>query len=219
MGIRINKTIGYGMKFENDEDFNLIDLEHTERINELTSEGLKDIFKNELMTYRLNVEFCNLQEDKLIENLYNSMVHIYTNKEDLPSIPFIIVTSNSKDNHRHDDLIDYYEHDGVVTEPIFKDLPFGIYPHNGLFVDTRDLSPVKHGINLVKTINKLREKGLIKDIDEILKITQFSNYEEYQKYCRSKMDDFVYGFLKYIGLFKNEKDIYRLSPMIVTYWT
>lgn len=152
-----------------------------------------------------------------------------------PIGPVIFTLPSSKDWNRYDDIIDYVEcsidnKGSFDSVKFYKDdagQPAEIYPYVG-FVNRNTGKRVRFSqsdrwilTDILQKSKKVKNPSL-KHIDPDLE-TNFqkegiTNLIEWQRWIVPIIPDLIVNFCEFAKVFKNPLTIYRLKPMIYTYW-
>lgn len=226
MGIRIHKVLGYGLKhckFNKDPRFNEWVFSNNE------PENIKETIIKEYQQRKVDpTNICDFDDAYDLQYLTNT--GWFKDEKPVKSLDVydfikynqfaaekgrgsIIFTSPmNKDWYRYDDIIDYYDLDeqkGSVR--LIKD---GVYPMNASYIDRRTGERVKgyHGsLEMYKNHHNY--------IDDDIK-TKY-NVKSYNEFCVNivpVIPSLIVNFCNIFKVFKNPMMVYRLKPMILTYW-
>lgn len=246
MGIRIHKCIGYALLNVKYKKYNIIDDRFNEPniLNdyELLEEKMNiDSYSNWLTEQiteenRIDISFCNPKmwwekcdekEKRKKKNHFENSV--FWDSEFGDGNVLLIMDPNSPDWERYDDIIDYIEECELSRNNV-KKLSHGIYPHiigyydkkhdkiydNGEII-LRKLFAFIHEIeNYSKRTKKYKE--LIPHINDILYSIDFDDIEDFKENVIPKTPKSIEMLCKYLNLFKDEKTIELLRPIVYSYW-
>lgn len=248
MGIRIHKVLGYGMDdiknsiddprfnkdgylgdgiFEREDKFT--DAGFDEHIKKILDSDSNVTF-HELTT--MSIERRKAREKNTNDTSYNhkDSIHNHITHDDEYGLSNIIVFSPpywAKNWNRYDDLIDYY--DPMHSEPdgspkngyYLTNRP--IYPFEG-YNDCRSVPPTK--LNHIEHSVFVSARSAGNDdrpyaqamIDHAVEKMNFDNHEQMIEMVNPMIPRELVELLKYLKVFNDEADIYRLKPMIYWYW-
>ncbi len=231
MGIRIHKVLGYGFKycrFQNDPRFNpwVFDHGHTQHEEHL-NQKLIEFYEQKRATNEDKYEFDDFtdyqyltgtgwcKENGPAENLTaHDFIQSCEFDGERGAGPIIFTSPQNKDWYRYDDIIDYCEADDMDTK--VKIIQDGIYPLNCSYVDRRTGKRVKN------FIGKYRYKEAYSYSDGITeKFQQDYNVKSFNEYCVNivpVVPSLIVNFCNVFNVFKNPLTVYRLKPMLLTYW-
>lgn len=232
MGIRIHKRIGYGLNDVEAEELSITDsrfnpngyfmLDCEEQEEKYSIEGFIKYLeeahekeKDSLGYSMITFELMGIKESKKIRDIFD-MVR-WDGEFGLPNV--VLFQNHSKDWSRFDDIIDYCECDS--QENSVKLLKQGIYPYMGWM--NSDTGETKFKVD-DKTYEYLHVRQDINfgfnhyDLDKLLQMG-FSSIEEADKKVVPVVPEFIMYLCKYLEVFKDDKTIYQLRPMLYTYWS
>ena len=234
MGIRIHKKIGYGLidvqaddESINDDRFNLktgyFGLDMEKRENKYTFKGFikylqkqHDIEKNSDGFSMLTFELSSFKMNK-----FSSFRDILTYESEYASPNVILFQPPIKDWTRWDEIIDYMEHDGEDTGPLTRVFKRPIYPYEmWINSDTGETQfehkgKKYHYLHVRQAINF----GFDTYDDAAIKSMGFESMEEANLKVVPGIPEVVAHLCKYLKVFKDDKTIYQLKPLVYTYWS
>lgn len=249
MGIRINKRIGYainGLDY-NKEDCCLTDkrinplgylgreTDHEDREETWTVDGYLKFCKSRMNRWEFSLLQLGNERTKSRSEIYDL---IECDQEfDMPDVIMLSVLGYN-DWHRHDDIIDYVEHNqvhrGAINTITFLDS--AIWPYEG-YIDseTGEELGMRNG-------NVTNEKyQLVKEMWFSYRSAQFKNQKEKNRKLHEELANSyasrmgmsleealerytpyiptpIVLLAKYLCLFEDESTIWKLRPAIYTYW-
>lgn len=129
-----------------------------------------------------------------------------------------------KDWDRRDDPIDYVEEGfkfadtDTGTTNWYREIPGGIFPYSGSFMNAQTGEGLKDGITLWRC---LTWKGwdTMYDVDEVSKKFGFADAEDARQNLVPTVPECVKDLVKWGKLFTNDDVWKQLRPMIYTYWS
>jgi len=236
MGIRINKTLGYGIAdVKTNKDGEIIDKRFTKDFIKNkweVSEGFADWVKKYrkeaviMLTAFLGVDphHANFHLQILTNGSYGkdalegNVLH-YDSEFGLGNV-MLLTPPEGKEWHRHDDIIDYVESE--TAEPIYTDLFLekhrcGIYPYEGMMLipGRKNLIPKNNGTMASQDYNLLLGRWN-KDLPAYTKDKKLLKH--LKEDWVPKIPETVLLFSLYARMFVNPMTIYEFHPMIYTYW-
>jgi hypothetical protein len=230
MGIRIKKVLGYGFKhctFKDDPRFNdwVFDCNHDLHENPV-NQKLIDFYTEKQDPAKYTSEF-----DDAYDLQYLAGTGWHTDKGPAKELythdfiencafeyergkGFVLFTSPiNEDWYRYDDIIDYSDSENMDTK--IKKLKTGIFPLNSSYIDRRTGKRVK-------TINPSIYSMTHQYIDEISEdFKKEFNVKSLNELCVNivpLVPSVIVNFCNVFNVFKNPLTVYRLKPMVVTYW-
>ena len=225
MGIRVHKVLGYGFKhckFNKDIRFNewVFNNNEPENIKELLIQeysrqknlGNKDFDDCYDLQWLTNTGWFKDFKAPQSLNCYDFLKYSQFSSEKGRG-PIIFTSPLNKDWYRYDDIIDYYDCD--EQKDSVKMLRDGIYPRNASYIDRRTGKIVKTGYCGSLEIYKSCHNYLDDDIK-----TKY-NVKSYSEFCVNivpVIPSLIVNFCNIFKVFKNPMTVYRLKPMILTYW-
>lgn len=230
MGIRINKTLGWGVELSQEEYENIFNDEAYDVSLEKYLDFLKECEKKSegIDPLGISLEIAELQSGKIafkdstgfdvIESTGN-----VSSEED--KIAVIIIPVSLKDEwHRYDNSIDYLEAEGM--EPQVKYLPYGVFPWNGIYMDKKNGKEIDAGsVRFIRDSEQLKNAmgdEPTEDIDNMLNKEAvkvgFSSYAEYAENSVPYVPKMLRALVEYLGVFSDDSIVNRLRPMLATYW-
>lgn len=233
MGIRISKSLGYGfidLRVDedtgemNDDRFNPDGWWHasyTERKTRWTVEGFKqhcreltddtDEFTDH---FTLRLMLSDQFKDCHFRDLDSTIFH--DEEYGLPNVAIFIPFTDEKWT-RYDDIIDYYDA-GQVAKPSVKLLDVPLYPYDG-YINNETGEPVfdrmiREDIYMFRNAEGDR-KYEIRSMALQLLGCELHWTEKYNV----AIPEVLVEFFRYTKMFTDDKWIWKLQPMIYTYWT
>lgn len=227
MGIRIHKSIGYGLSDVqasnydiHDERFNLEDGYFKDRNeNDFTIQGLKNYIqeqhdkeKNDAGYSMLTFELLKLEENEWYD------IHQFVSHNGEFGLPEVLMFQPPmKDWSRYDDIIDYIEDE--KQENKVRLLNRAIYPYEFWINKDTGKSTFEvegrnyHYLHIRQAINF----GFEYDPDK-LKEAGFDSMEDADQKIVPGIPDFIICLCKYLKIFKDDKNIFDLKPMVYSFW-
>lgn len=174
-------------------------------------------------------------------NLYNSI--IYQGEYGLPTV-LCFVPASCSDWRRYDDIVDYVEEiNNYKVLNNFKDpnrlemLSHGIFPYDYRLMDARsgaeflkenhDLG--QNFLGVIKIINHARQGGELLEgftvegfeerADKFAEKLGFKDRHEGEKYIGPAVPLIVQFICRFSQIFRDEKTIFQLRPMLYVYWS
>jgi len=242
MGIRIHKSIGYALTdviydednwtVENDGRFDpdgwmMLDCEESEErytmagfkkhIEALLPVNKKDHNHGEHFELYLLLQ---LMDAGNVKELYSYI--IYDMEFGAGNVLMLIPPGNN-DWVRYDDIIDYYdpanrENDGGITESIIPiDRP--IWPYES-YNNLKTMPPTALTGVQQQFYNTVKYRGLEKYTDQqaVAEILGLDTPAEFETHIAPVIPLALVEMLKYVKMFKDERTIYELRPIIYGYW-
>lgn len=231
MGIRINKILGWGLRYTkgyNDPRLN----------TKLYDDVDLTITKEQILNYidsndRIWNNRSKFFEHELTRDNYDvyDFVHFESTEGDVLH-PFLILSLRGTEHYRYDDVIDYYDSDPQSTKVkmIVDDANqvSGIYPYFS-FVNKKTGQPIpkvypsqRWSITncLLMVLKEHPEK--IDDINEIIskEYGEFGIYTliDWQRNIGVEISPVLNALIELSGIFKDPTLKYRLKPMLVSFW-
>lgn len=224
MGIRIHKILGFGLDdVVTDGDDNIID----PRLNFENEPWYKSIDVHDF--YEWWVQNEENEHDKFYAELYRKELEageipflngctrfcFHEYEGGMSNVLIFIAPYVSHEWYRYDDVIDYYEADGM--EPTLKELHHPIFPWESYW-DVSTIPPTKlkydaHSdfVSFFNTENPRVKKLMAARLKEEHGIDNWNVFP--------MIPPEVVALVKYLKVFKEEKNIYLMKPMIYTYWS
>jgi hypothetical protein len=242
MGIRINKTIGYGLTdIKVDDKDRIIDDRFSDQYlgdDDFLSEFEMVDFLNYLKEAYEKGTCATLGFHASIELYSNICIYtvseLLSKKEKLPSEydlftwqgemgdPKVMVFTplSMTRYNRYDDLIDYYESSGQVNVNIL-DRP--IYPFDS-WMNKRTGKKIRYGSELYSWMRIMSSKN---DFDvssielpkSLFDESGFTSYNDAKENLTPSIPDEVTEFCRYTNIFKNISTVWEFKPIIYTYWS
>lgn len=220
MGIRIHKSLGYGLDDLVEDDPRL-----ARPFYEVFDELDRDRMEYEFISFARSIAdkhdelYVDLfKRDELEDRnppLYYSVVQ---DSEFGSENVALFIPPGHKDWVRYDDIIDYYESEEFnpedPMEPRVQLLDKPIWPYDGWSHKGESLTNNAYKMfDLIRTLK--RDNRESSDIEKILLEEYGMNYDE----IRPTIPFILAALLKFVRLFKEDSTIYTLKPMIYTYWS
>jgi hypothetical protein len=236
MGIRIHKRLGYGLtdvKAKNytilDERFNLQDGYFKDRDDEDTysieglTKHLQDAYESDKKKQGCSMlaSYVGELKSKRGKEQYTSICDYICHDGEFGMPGVVLFSCLYKDWNRYDDIIDYVESGRVMKNKV-KLLKFPIYPYEfGINKDTGEQRFEFEGnIHPYYHIRQAVEMGWDKyDWDKLKEVTGIGSLEEAKEKIVPGVPEFIVELCKYLKVFKDEKTVYSLKPMVYTYWS
>jgi len=153
----------------------------------------------------------------------------------MENVILFIPPGHGDDWHRYDDVIDYYEFyyhydvDNDSDMTFVKELKMGIYPYDYGYCDKRtgerlDNLHVRGHLQLKMERMKqsFEEKNILDEyyivLNESAKKLGFKNSEDADENMLPEVPDSIRAWCEYLKVFKDEKTVYQLKPMIYQVW-
>jgi len=239
MGIRIHKSIGYGLTdviadkdnwdlrtdsrfdpdgymFKDEDTFTLTGFV------EYLDKRIKELGEDDHDSFQLRLLKHQIDAGEIKHHSYFPSI-IYDMEFGSSEVMLFIPPSSIKNWSRYDDMIDYYDpanhlEDGGITESVIKiDRP--LWPWEA-YVNIKTYPPVRlTGVQyqLHNTIRNLGFEQLV-DPDKSLELMGVDTKEELDELIVPIIPTELVELIKYLKIFKNMEDIYQLRPMIYGYW-
>ena len=116
--------------------------------------------------------------------------------------PIIFTNPFAGDWYRYDDDIDYYSaHNEDNLENNIKIIPRGIHPHNSAYINRKTGERIMRPMYRYESLDDLSEEFKMNRIDIVPKIPEI-----------------IVEFCNVLRVFKNPLTVYRLKPMLFTWW-
>jgi hypothetical protein len=236
MGIRINKILGYGLvnlKTKEVDNYGTREIDDPrfnpegwwnaswkDREDKWTTEGFinhcqKIVDEGERLREHFHLALMLRDDDS--KSTFRD-IHYCVSYENEGGLPDTIVFTpfDQVKWTRYDDTIDYYDVGGGM-EPTVKVLDVPIYPYDG-YIDNETGEPademVRHLIYMYR--NAVGEDKLDLQMKALENLGCSLHWTE--KYNVAIPETLV-EFLRYTNMFTEDKTIWRLQPMIYSYWS
>lgn len=241
MGIRIHKSIGYALTdiiydtdnwtVENDGRFDpegWMMLDCDEKEDRFTMAGFKEYIEAQLPCDKEDynhdlfdlVMVKHLMDAGEMKEVYNYIIYDmeYGDGNVLQLIP-----PGNNNWARYDDIIDYYdpvnkETDGGITDSVIP-IDRAIWPYD-TYINLKTMPPTPLTSIQHQLYNTVKYRGLEKytEVDQILGKLGLDTLEEFETHIAPIIPLGLIELLKYVKMFKDEKHIYELRPIIYGYW-
>lgn len=141
----------------------------------------------------------------------------YQSEYGLPNVMCIVPPCYSKAHNRYADDIDYYEERIKNPKEInyFNVLKHGIYPYEGFYFDKntgKDIHADIRGYFFIK------ESGRLERAEELAKSYGFDSAEHLEASVKPVIPDPIKAICKFAKIFKDDKTIFDLIPILYVYW-
>lgn len=240
MGIRIHKKIGYGLDDVQYQDIKIVD----QRFNledgyfAFDCEDQEEIFSGSKFFEHLEKRVENEQKEKNISMLLFDFCYLkdlnlkefdffdyitYDSEFGLKNV--ILFQTFSEDWTRYDNIIDYVEETENRQKNNYKILKRPIYPYENwinlktgldyLEVDGKRLRLVE----LLRAVNYFEEFVDIEVDEEYLKTFGFDSIEDVKNNIKPAVPEIIKEYCKWLKIFKDEKIVDTLKPMVYNYWS
>lgn len=238
MGIRVHKSIGYGLvDIQYDEEsFGLIDpridLEiFKERYEWGHDPEIRSIYQGWLRQNScdgINLDLWYLNDPAPGRGHRNLQDCVIWNAEFGLGNVLLLQPLACKDWNRNDDAIDYVEE--TYSRPQgqtdhFETFSQGIHPWTASYMDIRTGEEIKwekimHWMRLSNAVAAEPQKfsNSVADLDTFADLAGFENHEDAALHCAPMVPDVIRDFLNFTGLFKDEDTWKQLRPLVYTYW-
>lgn len=243
MGIRVTKVMGYGLTDVKTRKYNiadgrinakspLLDWDADETLDDYM-DWLKASHDPNDTSLRFNIDVWYLKDreeegfswrEKTGATTPRDLVHHgieYMEKNVLLVRPLFC-----KDWERYDDPIDYveethkYPDDGVVNW--YREIPGGIFPYNGIFMNAKTGESVKNGIELWRYLTWPTFKTILTE-DRLEAVSRemygFNSAEDARENLVPTVPECVKDLVEWGKLFKDPNAWKQLRPLIYTYWS
>jgi len=242
MGIRINKVLGYALtdvradtnKWEiTDPRFNKDGYTTDWEDSKFTIEGfkehliakIKEIGEDDLdrFNYRLTLRGLEAKEGDMFRYPLRGFYECVTYDMEFGSPNVIVFSPISchKEWKRYDNAIDYYDpansDDGAITESVIK-LNRPLWPWD-TYTNIKLDPPETLKYEQQHFISILQQGFVDGDEDEYVQKMGFDNVADMEKHVIPTIPPEVVEMIKYLKIFKDEKTIYELRPVIYGYWS
>jgi len=242
MGIRIHKYLGYGLvdlnTEENDSRFNpngIISLYQESGDDEVFRwsvggflqhcEEIAD--RDDNFELKLMLKVINDDTDRFKTHLTNHI--IYDQEDGLPNV-ILFTPFDSHDWGRYDDIIDYYDYDGYGVEPVIKVLDRPIYPHIGYINnETGERADSLLEQSIISNRNAYYNLKFDRATDEndvelnhhIMEVMleRLGCELHWTEKWNVVIPTPLIEFLRYTEVFTDDSTIWKLQPMIYTFWS
>jgi hypothetical protein len=223
MGIRIHKTIGYAIIDLDGPDDNRLSKNIQKLMDYLdyTDYGNVNRFKSYLLKLPLSNEFYDFERNlaiKSLDNKFNFYDHIIYNGEMGLKNVLLFIPFDCEHWKRYDNIIDYYEEINNNMTTYIKEIKCGIYPYNSSYVDKLTGKPFNEKNSIVHTI--------VANPDIYDKTTKIKDFPEGINTIQDVLDRAtpeipitIVWLCKFLNIFKDEKTINEMKPIIYTYWS
>lgn len=130
-----------------------------------------------------------------------------------------------KDWRRYDDPIDYVEEtfraDGEGQANWYREIPGGIFPYSGIFMNAKTGDTLKSGIDLWRYLTWDSFKKLLTEeqLDKVCQEFGFTDAADARLNCVPAVPECVKDLAEWGKLFKDPDTWKQLRPMIYTYWS
>lgn len=236
MGIRVHKVIGYGLddvvgdsfsedpRFDPEGFFALDGFEEQEEKFPMKEFAVRldlTIANSTEWTFHLKLLNNNIRDGEF-NDFYNVLV--YDPEYGLPNVCVFIPPTANRNNRRRDDTLDWYEetinhhqqnHYLLLNRPIYPDV---------LWVDLRQ-SPPKPADRLVDRLRSqfdspdwIKMGFSLETEDNMARNVGFESKQDLMDNVVPMVPEDLVEVLKFLKVFKDPATIYRLKPMIYTYW-
>ena len=238
MGIRLHKTMGYGLINVQNDNGHIADerfdsegymmASWEDKDDKWTLDGFYQFLKNKAKSLETidqwDVSFeaqsvRQLMEEKNNFDFYSCFIH--QSEYGLPEVFMCIPICQVDRWHRRDDALDYIEenhNDRPRHEDYYRVLDYGLYPWTASFWDKRDgreLNPsyARIALDIIDSgdQDKLNNKALKKELG-------FNSAEEVKENIRPAVPNAAKYLLEYCRIFKDMDTMYELQPISYTFW-
>lgn len=221
MGIRIHKMLGYGLyDLEADIDHitdKRINIEKFEKICEKLPDfhffmrSFKKIKKPEERLFTSN-----------IEEKYFSNTIIYDPEYGFPNVMCFIPPDKTNSWFRYDCMIDHYDCLDQQEPTYFKLLNHGIHPYDldKYNLLTGEKLTSKQYLESRRKLKFTNNSLPLSSVScELFNLPEYSNLGDLRKIIGFEIPELLRHYLKWVGIFNDEKTIDTLKPMIYVYWS
>jgi hypothetical protein len=242
MGIRVTKVLGYGLTDVKTRKYNIADSRINRKsplLNYDAKETLDDYLDwlrastpdENALTAGFNIDRWYFKEreeadfdwyKKTGATIPADLIHHGT--EYMEKNVLLIRPLFCKDWQRHDDPIDYIE-EGFKYKDVdtgvanwCREIPEGIFPWSGSFMNSRTGEPVKDGITLWRVMT-WKNWDKIYDLEETAIKCGFDSVEDMKANFAPQVPESIRDLVKWGKLFTNDDVWKQLRPMIYTYWS
>jgi hypothetical protein len=236
MGIRIHKILGYGLTDVKVEDYQIVDERFDQKgytSGEITPPGKthRQLFLNFCKERLEKYEYMLLHEEALRRNrewrIYDSIC--FDPEYGKPEV-FMISPPFSDQYSRYDDIIDYHEEAAVYLNaaPRVVEIPGGIYPWSGLYFDRR----TGKGLPRIAELKFMQASSIMSELDDddkgkykalldewARKEFGFDGLDHALENVGPMIPNEVKALCNWLHLFKEEKTIWQLRPLLYVYWS
>lgn len=221
MGIRINKTLGWGMELKPGERESLFNEDYEDKSFSGYLDYIDQQENQEFSSEKALIHGLGVDLDKISPC---DVLHFFSESPEVEeSTSFVIIVPVPEVDgwHRSDSIIDYYDSNRIPENSV-KYIEGGeIFPWSPRAMDIRTGEPVTDEQN--RTIDIIKNLAHIHDDQETLDriisdLGGFTSYKEYTENIVPGIPDVIRNPASFLGLFKDESTITRLRPMLGTYW-
>ncbi len=240
MGTRIHKSIGYALTdiiydcdnwtVENDGRFDpegWMMLDWEEKEDRYTLEGFTEhldalLPKNDEIDHA--VFDLMLLRKQITEGDVKELYHyMHYDMEFGDGNVLLFIPPGHNNWTRYDDIIDYYdpanrETDAGITNSVIP-IDRALWPYES-YVNLKTMPPVMLNSRQQHLYNTVKYRGLEKytEVDQILRKLGLDTAEEFKTHIAPIIPQGLVELLRYVKMFKDEKFIFELRPIIYGYW-
>lgn len=238
MGIRVHKVLGYGLtdvecenyrisdarfnpasKFLDDERWEMKPDEYLDWLKARTEEREK---ASDFDAFNIDVYLLKEGTEKR-DRLYMSDVFIHQREYGLPSV-VLLKPLSFEDWRRYDDAIDYVEETYLRPDEErqinwVKELPHGIYPYSGIYMDRRTGERLKDPLETLWRRRYFSPNVTDETREDIAMAMGCATFEEADKTFGPLVPVEIRDLVEWGELFTDDTVWRQLRPMLYTYWS
>lgn len=223
MGIRINKTLGWGVEIEKSDYSSTINEDYADKDFKDYLDYVANIeYEDEIEKIRSGSEKALIRANDLDVNqvsphdIVNIIEEEYNDNSKMAII--IVPVSEATTWNRFDDPIDYYE--AKTPNNTLRYLKGGIFPWEGSYMDKRTGKPLRGKVfenaMFLKEISSIENKSSI--LNEYAVKCGFNDFNDYQENVVPDVPLPVRNVISYLKPFNDDSIVKELLPMLATYW-
>lgn len=240
MGIRVHKVLGYGLTDVKTRKWKIADGRINSKsplLNWDAKETLDDYLNwlkadydpNDFSRLSMDMMYFRDREEEGFDWYKRTGVHVpadlvHHGIEYMEKNVLLIRPLSCKDWQRHDDPIDwleesfkYQDEDSGVTN-WYREIPAGIFPWSGSFMNAKTGERVKDDMTLWRTMT-WKNWNRLYDIEKVAVAAGFDNAEDARKNLAPVVPDDIKDLVRWGKLFTNDDVWKQLRPMIYVYWS
>lgn len=224
MGIRITKVMGYGLTDLKVRKGKIVDSRinpegmmfnksySTEGFSKWCAEKYESLKAGETLNGKIDFY---LEMEAIKKHQKTRLLETVQCQTEFNSKILCITPISSLDQwYRHDDTIDYYEAGTKIRNKV-KLLKHGIFPYDCLYMHRETKSPIQY--ELAAAFHRL-EPEFKKERTLMAKLMGFKSQRDCEQNLALKVPSPIHMLCEYGKMFTDSDTVYRLKPMIYTFW-
>jgi len=160
--------------------------------------------------------FHRLHENAKTWNIHDCFV--YQSEYGLPNVMCVVPPCFCEAHNRYADDIDFYEERIKNPKEInyYNVLKHGIYPYEGYYFDKNTGKDLHHDI---RGYFFIKESGRLDRAEILAKSFGFDSGNHLEESVKPVIPDPIKAICKFAKIFKDEKTILDLTPILYVYWS